>query len=77
MRYTARDDLLFALVQARSETATLREVRPTPTTVVSSPAGAPLSWRDSPDGLVVDLPARAPESDPVALTLCNVEGRAV
>lgn len=77
VRYTARDDLLFALVQASSVTATLREVRPTPTTVVSSPAGAPLSWRDSPDGLVVDLPARAPESDPVALTLCNVEGRAV
>ncbi len=77
VRYTARDESVFALIQATAATATLREVRPTPTTVVSSHDGDPLHWRDSPAGLVVDLPPHAVGVEPVVLTLGYVEGRSV
>lgn len=75
VRYTAREDTVFALVGAGSATVVLGEVRPTPTTAVTTVDGHPLEWTDSGQGLSVRLPAEAGDGGPVVVVLDRVEAR--
>ncbi len=76
LRYTARDRDVYAFVQGASGTITLPEVCATPTTAVTTVAGTPLSWKDSPSGLVVDVAAPSAGPDPVVVALRQVDARA-
>ncbi|MEX2294640.1 MAG: alpha-L-fucosidase [Acidimicrobiales bacterium] len=75
LRYTARDDVVFAILQDASGTVTLREVRSTPTTLVTTVDGQPVSWRDDGAGLAVDLPPSVTATSPTAIALRRVEAR--
>jgi alpha-L-fucosidase len=72
VRYTARDDVVYAFVQGAGETATLPDVDATPTTTVTTVDGAPLPWIDTAAGLSVDLRAAASDADPRVLVLDHV-----
>jgi alpha-L-fucosidase len=76
LRYTARDETVFAFVQRPTSPVTLAEVGATPTTAVTTVAGTALGWNDTPAGITVDLPtavAAAPE--PTVIALRNVAAR--
>jgi alpha-L-fucosidase len=75
VRYTARDTTVYAFVQGPSGSVTLPEVRSTPTTAIGTVAGAALPWKDTPGGVVVDVPAPASAAEPVVLALRQVEAR--
>jgi len=75
VRYTARGDTVFALVQGAAGSAVLGQVRPTPTTEVTTVDGRSLPWAETPDGVSVDLPPRAAEAEPVVVVLERVEAR--
>jgi alpha-L-fucosidase len=75
LRYTARDDTVYAFVQGPSGSVTLPDVRSTPTTAVSAIDGTPLAWKDTPAGIVVDAPTPAPAPEPVVLALRQVDAR--
>lgn len=74
VRYTARDDTLFALVRHANGRATLPDVRATPTTRVTSVDGDALGWDATGAGIVVDLPS-PPEGEPVVVALHHVEAQ--
>ena len=58
LRYTARDDTVYAFVSDASGAVTLPDVAATSTTSVTSARdGAPCAWNPGADGLVVELPA--------------------
>src|SRR4051812_12792635 len=57
LRYTARNEQVFAFVQGANAPVTLAEVTATPTTTVTTVAGTPLRWHDAPAGIVIDAPA--------------------
>jgi hypothetical protein len=76
LRYTARDDTVYAFVQGGSGSLTLPEVRSTPTTTVTAIDGTALPWKDTPDGVIVDAPVPAVPAEPAVLTLRQVEARA-
>jgi len=75
VRYTARGDTVFALVQGDADSAVLGEVRPTPTTEVTTVDGRSLHWTETPVGVSVDLPSRTTEAEPVVVVLERVEAR--
>ena len=56
-------------------TATLPDVRSTPTTTVSTIGGSPLAWHDTDHGLVVEGLAESAPGEPVVLRLEGVDAR--
>jgi alpha-L-fucosidase len=75
VRYTARDDAVFAFVRNATGPITLPDLRPTPLTAVETIGGSPLSWKDSPAGIVVDVPSAAVTPEPTILLLLRVDAR--
>jgi len=74
LRYTTRDERVFAFVRPTGPVSTLPEVAHTPATTVEDPAGRPLTWRAADGGLQVDLPPSA-SGDPVVVALAHVAAR--
>lgn len=76
LRYTARDDLVHAVVARPASTLRLPDVAPTATTEVLGPDGSPVPWRAAPAGIDVELPAATlTGTDPTWLTLRAVTAR--
>ena len=75
LRYTACDETVYAFVQGPSGSVTLPDVRPTPTTVITRIGGTELPWKDTPNGIAVDMPAAASTAEPAVLALRQVEAR--
>jgi alpha-L-fucosidase len=75
VRYTARDETVYAFVRDSADSITLAEVAPTPTTTVTTVAGAPLAWKDTPAGIAVDAAPAASSPDPTVLALRDVVAR--
>jgi alpha-L-fucosidase len=73
VRYTARDETVYAFVQDAPETITLAEIAATPTTTVTTVDRAPLVWKDTAAGIVIDAPAAIrSDPDPTVVALHNV-----
>lgn len=84
VRYTTRDDTVFATLGAATPGAggavgavTLAEVRPTRTTRVELVGGDALDWRDGPAGLVVQVPGAGTDPGPAVVALHDVDARPV
>ncbi len=75
VRYTARDQTVYAIARDAAGTITLPDVRATPTTTIASLDGKPLQWREEGGGLAVDLPAATGGASPAAIVLRNVAAR--
>jgi alpha-L-fucosidase len=75
VRYTARDDTVYAFVQGATGPIRLADVSATPTTEVATVHGAVLPWRDSPTGIVIDAPTIANTAEPTVLALRHVIAR--
>ena len=75
VRYTARDETVYAFVQDATGSITLPDVCATPTTAVTTVTGTALSWKDSPSGIVVDTAPAAARPDPTVLALSHVAAR--
>jgi len=75
LRYTARDDEVFAFVRSDGPSATLAELVPTASTNVRGVDGRGLEWAVDAAGLRVAVPP-SPEGDPVVVVLEHVEARA-
>ena len=67
VRFTARDDTVFALLRDPGPSVTLAAVAPTRTTDVTSIGGTALRWKATDGGIVVDLPADDPAPCAVVL----------
>ena len=65
VRYTTRDDTVFAVVRSRGGGVTFPDMRATRTTSVTTVAGSAVPWRDSPNGITVDVPAAGSNPLPV------------
>jgi alpha-L-fucosidase len=76
VRYTARDETVYAFVRGGTGPITLPDVCANPTTAVTSVDGTHLSWKDSPSGLVVDSPSGAGD-EPTVIVLARVTARSV
>jgi alpha-L-fucosidase len=74
LRYTARDDEVFAFVRPTGPVATLAEVVPTASTTVRDANGQALGWSHDAVGLEVTLAAPA-NGDPVVVVLGHVDAR--
>jgi alpha-L-fucosidase len=74
LRFTARDDEVFAVVRSTSTSATLAEVVATASTSARSVDGHPLEWSAGPAGLRVALP-RSSDGEPVVVVLRHVDSR--
>jgi alpha-L-fucosidase len=70
VRFTARDEDVFAIVERALPSVTLSGIHATPTTEVATVAGEPLPWRAEGSRLVVDVPA--PAGAPMVLRLRRV-----
>ena len=75
MRYTARDDTVYAFVRDATGSVTLPDVCTTPTTAVTTVAGTVLAWKESPSGIVIELPLEAAGPEPTVLALGRVAAR--
>ena len=75
VRYTARDETVYAFVRDPKPTVTFADVRATPTTAVTTVAGDALAWTATQSGLAVDLPADAGGPEPTVIALRNVAAR--
>lgn len=75
VRYTARDETVFAIVDGGSGTTTFVDLDPTRTTTVESLDGTKRAWRGTPHGLQVDLPASGDDDAPAVLALHRVDAR--
>jgi alpha-L-fucosidase len=75
VRYTARDDTVFAFVGEATGPVTLPDVRETPVTSVRDMSGTVVSWRGTPSGIVIDLPAARSGSEPTVVALAGVAAR--
>ncbi len=53
VRYTTRDDWVYAFVHHTTDPVTLPDVRATPTTTITTIDGEPVAWSDSPSGLTI------------------------
>jgi alpha-L-fucosidase len=76
LRYTARDDTVYAFVRGATGPITLPDVRATPTTSVETLDGTPMPWQDSLTGLEIGLPPIASGPEPMVIALRRVEARA-
>ncbi len=76
IRYTARDDVVFAFVAGATGAVTLPEVRATATTVVTTIAGAPVPWRAGEEGITVDVGQGADRAEPIVVALRGVDAAA-
>ena len=77
VRYTAREETVFAILANASGSATLTEVRSTATTRVMTMGGESLSWRDIGHGLVIDLPQSDSGPEPVVIALHHVRAQLI
>jgi alpha-L-fucosidase len=77
VRYTAKDDTVYAFVNGATAPIRLTEVYATPTTAVTTLEGRALPWQDSPSGIVIDTPRAAASPDPIVLALRHVAARPV
>jgi alpha-L-fucosidase len=76
VRYTARDDLVFAIVRDAPASVVLPDVRATPTSAVTTVTGDALAWKDTPAGISVDIPAEAVgRAEPAVIRLQAVAAR--
>jgi alpha-L-fucosidase len=75
IRYTAADESVFAFVREPGRSVTLGDVRSTPMTVVETIDGTPLTWRNTPSGLQIDLLAVHAGPEPVVIVLRRTEAR--
>ena len=75
LRYTARDDTVFAFVRDPVATMTLPDVSATPTTTVSALDGTTLPWKDAGSGLEVDASTARNDPDPTVIALTGVSAR--
>ena len=75
VRYTAKDETVYAFVRNATGLITLPDVCATPTTAITTIGGAALSWNDSPAGIVIDVPVTAADPDPAVLALRHVAAR--
>jgi alpha-L-fucosidase len=75
VRYTARDDLVYAFLADATGPVTLPDVRATSTTAVATVDGTPVPWRDTPTGLAVNVPAGSGSAEPSVVALHQVEAR--
>jgi len=75
VRYTARDETVFAFVRDPLPTVTLADVRATPTTAVTTVGGEALPWIDTPSGIVVDLPSVTGRPEPMVIVLRPLTAR--
>jgi len=75
VRYTARDEDVFAIVERPAPVVTLPDVVATPTTDVTTVTGDVLRWASTTGGLRVELAAAATVTDddaPVAVRCRDV-----
>lgn len=72
LRFTARDEEVFAFVASGGPTATLAEIVPTATTTVHDVEGRRLGWSHGRAGVRVELPT-SPREDPVVAVLAHVD----
>jgi alpha-L-fucosidase len=75
LRYTARDDTVYAFAREAGDTITLPDVAPTPTTAITTIDGRPLVWQDTPAGLVINAPGANTTREPTVVALRHVAGR--
>jgi len=75
VRYTARDDTVYAFVRNAAGPITFPDVRSTPTTAVETLDRVALQWRDSQSGITLDLPAAAAGPEPTVVAPRHVEAR--
>ncbi len=75
VRYTARDDTVYAVTRNAADVITLPDVRATPTTAVTTVAGTVLGWKDTAAGIEVDASAGV-GGDPSVFVLRDVAARA-
>ena len=75
VRYTARDDTVYAVAPNAAGMITLPDVRATPTTAITTVAGTVLPWRDTAAGIEIDTSAGVGD-DPSVLVLHHVAARA-
>lgn len=76
LRYTARDDVVFAFVTGATGAVTLPEVRATATTTVTTVAGVPVAWRATAGGITVEVEPGVDGAEPVVFALRDVEAAA-
>jgi alpha-L-fucosidase len=72
VRYTARDDTVYAIVASSGETVTLPELTATPTTTIATITGAPLTWKDTGSGIAIDALAAQTEHGPTVIACGRV-----
>ena len=75
VRYTTREDTVFAFVRDAAGSVTLPDLRATSTTTVVDIGGSPREWRDSPLGISVELPPAPSGAEPAVLALNDVVAR--
>jgi alpha-L-fucosidase len=75
VRYTARGEMVYAFVRDPKATATLADVRATPTTAVTTVDGAALAWREAEQGLAIEVPAGTGGPEPTVIALRDVVAR--
>ena len=66
---------VYAFVQGATAPITLPEVCATPTTAVTTVDGTALPWKDSPAGIVIDVPTGAAGTGPLVVALEQVTAR--
>jgi len=76
LRYTTRDDTVFAFVGGGNGPVVLPDVRATAATVVESPEGVALAWRDARWGIEVDLRRTAADPEPTVVAMRFVDAAA-
>jgi alpha-L-fucosidase len=75
VRYTARDDTVYAIVRDATGWITLRDVAATPMTAVQAVDGTDLTWMDTPTGIAIDAPSASVGAEPMVFALRHVTAR--
>jgi len=74
VRYTARDDTVYAFLGEVTGSIVLPDVVTTPTTTVKTVQGTPLPWSDVRSGIAIDIPT-APGAAPTVVVMRHVAAR--
>ena len=77
VRYSAREDTVFAFLRDATGSITLPEVHASTTTAAEVVGAGAVSWEYSDAGIVLNLPAAASGPEPTVIALRNVEARPV